>query len=263
MAQKKQGLASISQGSSDIFRIDPRELHVKKGWNVRDWTLQENKDHIEQLSWSIGEVGVKQPLTVVWQDNKAWIDDGECRYRAVMQCIERGVNIQTVPVRAAERIGANEVDRRFNRYLANTGKQFNQLELAKDFKWFLDQGWQQGDIAKKAGISQGRVSQILATLTMPEAVKAMVAAGAVSTSLAMQTVAAEGTDAEKVLKAGLETAKEQGSNRVRPEHVGKVNIKTAVKDAMEYSDIDPDDDEVVIIKMPKEKWRIIAELLKL
>lgn len=256
----KAGLASIAQGRSDILQIDPRLLHVKKDWNVRDWDLQENKDHIEALAQSIMAVGVKQPLTVVWQNGKAWIDDGECRYRACMLAIERGAPLKTVPVRGADRL-ADLVERRFNRYLANTGKQFNQLETAKDFKYFLDQGWSQEDIAKKAGLSQGRVSQILATLTMPALVKAMVASGAVSVALAQQVTREHGEGAVAVLQEGAEAAKATGG-KVRPEHVGKPSIKKALTEMLDASDIDEDDEQCVVIKIPPEKWAIVKNLLR-
>lgn len=257
----KAGLASIAQGRSDILQIDPRDLHVKPNWNVRDWDLQENKDHIEQLAQSIMAGGVKQPLTVVWQDNKAWIDDGECRYRACMLAIERGAPLKTVPVRGADR-HADIVERRFNRYLANTGKQFNQLETAKDFKYFLDQGWSQEDIAKKAGLSQGRVSQILATLSMPAPVKAMVAAGTVSVGLAQQVHREHGENATAVLQEGAEAAKATGG-KVRPEHVGKLTFKKALETAIEYSDINDTQEDMCVITMPMEQWDIIKNLWKL
>lgn len=256
---KTTGLASISQGSSDLFRIDPRDLHVKSDWNVRDWTLKENVEHVEALCQSIMEVGVKQPLTVVWSEGKAWIDDGECRYRACMLAIERGAPLRTVPCRSADRL-ADAVERRFNRFLANTGKQFNPLEMAKDFKYFIDQGWQQSDIAKKAGMSQGRVSQILDYLTMPPEVKEMVANGTVSTSLAQQVVKEQGENAAKVLQDGAKAAK---GGKVRPENVGRKSIAKAVKEAFEYSDADDSAEDICIIKMPMEHWDIIRELLKI
>lgn len=258
---KTTGLGSISEGASDLFKIDPRLLHVKNDWNVRDWSLQENVDHVEALAQSIMAVGVKQPLTIVWQDNKAWIDDGECRYRACMLAIERGAPLKTVPCRAADR-HADLVERRFNRYLANTGKQFNQLETAKDFKYFLDQGWSQEDIAKKAGLSQGRVSQILATLTMPAPVKAMVAAGTVSVALAQQVHREHGDGATAVLQEGVEAAKADGVARVKPGHVGKPSIKKALTEMLDASDIDEDDEQCVVMKIPPEKWAIVKNLLR-
>lgn len=255
----KTGIASIAQGRSDILRVDPRELHVKKDWNVRDWDLQENKDHVEALAASIIEVGVKQPLTVVWQDGKAWIDDGECRYRACMLAIERGAPLKTVPVRSAEQ-HADLVDRRFNRYLANTGKQFNEMETAKDFQYFLGQGWSQQDIARKAGLSQGRVSQILGTLSWPAPVKAAVASGKVSTSLAASVVREHGEGAAEVLAEAQAAA---GDGRVRPNHVGKKSLAKVVKEAFDSSSIDDSDDKVCAIKMPMEQFEIIREMLKL
>lgn len=254
----KTGLKSVSQGSSDLYQIDPRELHVKNDWNVRDWASQENIDHVEQLAQSIMAVGVKQPLTVVWQDGKAWIDDGECRHRACMLAIERGAPLKTVPCRSADR-HADLVERRFNRFLANTGKQFSPLELAKDFKYFIDQGWQQADIAKKAGISQGRVSQILDLLTMPASVKAMVAAGTVSTSLAAQVVREQGENATQVLQDGVEAA---NGGRVKPEHVGKAGIKTLLVAMLDGSDIDDGSEDCVVIKAPPELWEALKAALK-
>lgn len=264
---KKTGLASISKGSSDIFKIDPRELHIKDNWNSRDWSLQENIDHIEMLSLSIAEKGVIQPLTVKWENGKAWVDDGECRYKATMLAIGRGVDIQTVPCRAADQF-ANEEERRFNRYLANTGKQFNQLEMAKDFKWFLDHGYQQTDIAKKAGLTPGRVSQILSVLTLPQAAIAMIGNGQVSASLATQVVKASAspTQAEATLKAGLEAAKADGSNKIKPTHMQgdvKLSIKAAVKEAFEYCDIDDSDSKIIVIKMPFEHWEVIRKMCEL
>lgn len=261
MSSNKTGLKSVAQGSSDVHQIDPRILQVKNDWNVRDWTLQENIDHIEQLAQSIMAVGVKQPLTVIWQDNKVWIDDGECRYRACMLAIERGAPLKTVPCRAADR-HADLVERRFNRFLANTGKQFNQLETAKDFKYFLDQGWQQGDIAKKAGISQSRVSQILALLSMPAPVKAMVANGSASVSLAAQVVREHGDKAHEVLQDGLAAVQAEGGTKVTAASVGKVNIKTLLVDMLDAGDIDDSNDEIIVMKMPADKWNALKAALK-
>src|SRR5882672_2826443 len=90
----KQGLASISQGRSDMYRLDPRVIKVKDGWNCRDLNAQDTKDHIESLAQSIAEIGVQEPLTVYWEDGAAWISDGHCRLKATLNAIQVGADIK-------------------------------------------------------------------------------------------------------------------------------------------------------------------------
>lgn len=261
------GLKSIAEGRSDLFRIDPRKLNIKPSWNSRDFNDPANIEHVTMLANSIAEVGIKEPLTVYWEDGKAWISDGECRYRGTMQAINNGADIKTVPVKTEDRY-ANEADRLFAQSLRNSGKPFTALENAKLYKRLLDLGWKAQDIAKKQGITPSRVSQVLDLLTLPEDVKAMVIAGTVSATMAVQTLKnadGVGSVASATLNTALEQAKAEGSEKVKPRHVGepKASIKTAVKDAIEYSDVDDAAEDFVIIKMPSSKWELIKNLLKL
>ena len=267
---KTTGLASISEGRSDIHRIAPHNIHVKSGWNSRDFKDPANVAHIEMLAKSIAEVGVKEPLTVNWEEGKAYLEDGECRLRATLYAIEfLKADIKTIPCKVGERY-ANEADRLFGQQLRNSGKPFTALEQAKLFKRLLDMGWNQGDIAKRAGMSAARISQILDYNTMPEGVKTMVQNGQVAPSTAMAVIKSEGTQAEAALQQGWATAASEGKAKVTAAHVQtatggapKVNVKAAVRDAFEYADIDDEDNEVVIIKMPQEQFEIIRKVLGL
>jgi len=268
---KTTGLASISQGRTDIHRLSPHDIHVKSGWNSRDMKDPANIEHIEMLAKSIAEVGVKEPLTVNWVDGKAWLEDGECRLRATLYAIEfLKADIKSIPCKVGERY-ANEADRLFSQHLRNSGKPFTVLENAKLYKRLIDMGWNQADIAKKAGVSTARISQVLDYNTLPEGVKVMVQNGQVAASTAMATVKAEGTAAEAALKQGLTVAASEGKTKVTQRHVGeatggapnKVNKAAAVKEAFEYADIDDSDNEVVIVKMPVEQWEIIRKVLDL
>lgn len=263
---KTTGLASISEGRSDIHRINPKLIQIKTGWNSRDFKAIENVEHVQMLANSIAEVGVKEPLTVNWENGAAFLEDGECRLRACIYAIDvLKADIKTVPCKVGERY-ANDAERLFSQQLRNAGKPFTALEQATLFKRLLDLGWQQGDIAKKAGISPARVSQILDFNTMPQGVKTMVHNGEVSPSTAMAVVKEQGTEAEAALKAGLTVAKASGGTKVMAKHVDgepKVNKMAAIKDAFDYSSVDDEDDGMCLIRMPVEHWEIIRKLLKL
>lgn len=259
---KSTGLASISAGSSDLFKIDPRKLKVQPNWNSRDFNDPENAQWVEDLCANIIEVGgVKQPVTVKWIAGEAFIRDGECRHRACMLAISRGHNIVTIPVRAEDRY-ANEADELVNQRLRNGAKPFSIFEDARHFKRLLEAGMTEEKIALKCAMSKTRVVQILEYNMMPEAAKKAVIAGEISASLAMSTVKEFGTEAEKKLAEGIKAAK---GKKVKPGDINgaKVSIKVAVKEAFEYADVDDSDDEVIVVKFPADKWNVLREILKL
>lgn len=271
----KSGLVSLSEGRSDIHRVDPRKLHVKLNWNGRDFDDPENVAHVDMLAQSIAEVGVKEPLTVTWEDGKAWLVDGECRLRATLRAIDHyKADVKTIPVKSEDRY-ANEADQIFSQILRNSGKPFSQMEQAKVYKRLLDLGWQQGEIAKKAGVSAARISQILGLLTMPESIKQMVSKGEVSASLAVKTLAENGPAvAVQKLQDAVVAAAIEGNTKAKPRHVeaapgepakvaAKRGIEGVVKEAFEYADVDDSDAEIVVIKMPLDQWEAVRKVLKL
>lgn len=264
MGVNKTGLASISSGRSDIFRVDPRVLNVREGWNCRDITSEENSKHLEELMLSVSEIGVLEPLTVFWENGKAFISDGHCRHYAVMQSIKNGNDIKTVPVKSEMRF-SNDADRLFSQVIRNSGKPFSALESAKVYQKLLGYGWTQAEIAKKAGVSQARVSQILELLTLPEGVKQMVSAGQVSPSLAVAAVAEHsGAKAENILKGAVAAAKEEGRTKAKASDVvsKKATALTVVKDAFDGAEYNEHGDIMVVTFSAKE-FEKIRQALKL
>lgn len=261
-------IKDVSNGRTDLYKLDPRILKIKPNWNNRDFTTPENIAHVEELSLSIAQNGVKKAIEVEWKDNEPYIVDGESRYRACMLAIERGIDIKSVPVVLTDKY-ANEADKLFVQIIGNSGKPFTQLEQAKVFKKLLDLGWSQNDIATKSGKTAGRVSQILELLTLPEIVKTMVANGEVSASMAMQTVKSEGEkEAAKKLSTAVEAAKTEGKKRAMPKHVGERGpsplkvVKSVIEDAFADNRYD-DSEETVTISFPEADWQKILTALKL
>jgi hypothetical protein len=174
-------------------------------------------------------------------------------------------DIKTVPVISVDRY-ANDADLILNQVISNSGKPLTALEEARVYKKLLDMGWQQGDIAKKVGKSNGRISQILSLLEMPASVQAQVATGAVSASLAQQVVKAAETPAQasQALQQAVETAQKE-QRKVKPNDVG-IGHKTAVtifKEAIENSEIDDENSRttgIVIVNFPVEDWNKLIEV---
>src|SRR5882757_2418185 len=143
---KSTGIAQFSQGSSDVFKIDPRKLFLKPNWNTRDES-PELEAHIDMLAQSIAEIGVKEPISVRLEDGKLWVINGHCRTLATLRAIEHyKAEIKTVPVIAEDRY-ANEADLVLQQIVRNSGKPLTTMEQAKVFKKLLDMGWQQAEIS--------------------------------------------------------------------------------------------------------------------
>jgi len=232
---KVTGIAQFSQGKSEVFKVDPKLLVVTAGWNSRD-DSPDLEAHIDMLAQSIAEVGVRKPIEVKLEDGKLIVKDGHCRTKAAMRAIDfYKADLKTVPVISVDRY-ANDADLILNQIISNSGKPLTTMEQAKVFKKLLDMGWNQGDIGKKIGMSNGRVSQILDLLTMPAPVQAAVVAGTVSASLAQSVVKNAETPAaaSEALVAVAQTATSEG-RKVKPSDVGQggQNLKTVLKDCFE------------------------------
>lgn len=274
----KGGLKSIAEGRSDIYRVDPRKIKVRPNWNGRDFADPANIEHVDMLAQSIKAVGVKEPLTVAWENGEAWLVDGECRLRAAIRAIEhyKATDLKTVPVKGEDRY-ANDADKLFSQIIRNSGKPFSAMERAKVFKRLLDLGWKQADIATKSGLTGSMVSQALNLLTMPEPIKQMVTEGKVSASMAVATLKDHNpANAVKVLNDAIATANAEGAAKAMPKHVAvtvaptepktpmvRGELEKIVKNAFEYSDVDDSDEVVVVIKMPAEQWEAIRKACKL
>lgn len=263
---KTTGLASISESGGEIRNIDPRKLKVRQNWNSRDFSDPENAQYVEDMIPSIVDGGVRQPIIVTYEKGEAWIDDGECRWRAACLAIERHKIDLKVPVRSEDRY-ASPQDRLINQRLRNSSKPFTVFEDAAFMKRLVE-GYKmsQDDVAKKCNISAARVSQILEYNTVGKVGRDMVANGQASASLVMEVTKNEGTEAEKVLLAGLKAAKKEGAAKIKPGHVEgsvKVSVKKAVIDAFEYASIDDTAEDVCVVTFPIDKWDVLKDILKL
>ncbi len=264
---KTTGIAQFSEGRSDIHRVDPRKLVIVPGWNFRD-EGPELDEHIDMLAQSIAEVGVKMPIQVKLEDGKMIVKAGHCRTLATMRAIDHyKAEIKTVPVVSVDRY-ANDADLILEQVITNSGKPPTALQEARIYKKLLDMGWQQGDIAKKVGKSNGRISQILSYLEMPQSVQVAVATGAVSASLAQQVVKSAETPAaaSQAITWATEVAKAEG-RKVKPSDVGTKNAMTIIKEVFENSEIDCSEETikegVVSVIIPLEDWEKLRDLLKL
>jgi len=220
--EKKQGgIKDLAVGRQDMFRINPYSLQIRPDWNSRSPDDPENIAHIDWLARSIASEGVKKPLEVFWDNGKPVVEDGHCRLLAVFRAIEvYGAEIKAIPVQVTDRF-RSEADRILSQIVSNSGKGLTPYEMSSVCSKLRRLGWSVDEIAKRTAKSNGYIEGLLQLQAAPEEVKKHVATGAVSATLAVKVLKAQGDGqaAVKVLGAAVDAAKAKGQDRATERHV--------------------------------------------
>ena len=202
----------------DMFKqLKPSEIKVEAGFNVRDYALEENRLHLNNLKASIKASGVQQPLWVRFEaaDNSFYLVDGECRLRAVLELIAEGVPIVEVSAKIVE--AGNEVERKLLSLTANSGKPLTKWEAGNGYKQLVGWGWTHPAIAERVGVTERYVREAMELSNAPQQVKEMLSSGAVTPRLALKTVRQSGSKAAEILTEKIEIAHAEGRTQAKAE----------------------------------------------
>jgi len=212
-------LRDLKTGARDMFAIPPSMICVEEGHNPRNYSLPENRAHLDELKRSIAQIGVQIPLLVRFdvpspgEKKTAILLDGECRLRAVLELIAEGMEIRSVPVIQVE--GKSETERLLLAITANTGKPLSKWELGDAFRRLLRFGWSESDVSKKTGYNARFVCEAVELADAPEEIKHLLSEQAVTPSLALATLRTNGSEATAILKARVEAAKSSGQKTAK------------------------------------------------
>lgn len=222
MADSKKGEFRTLEGvkrSGEMYDIDPKIIKIEDGFNARDFTLPENREHVDQLARSIAEIGLQKPIEVRYHGGDVYLTDGESRLRAVLKAIEDGAPIQTI--KAMRQDGKiSDAERVLGLITHNQGKPLTPLEQCEVFSRLHKFGWTDAKIAKAVGLTAAHISGIMKLHTSPEAVKQLIRDGKVAASMAINVVRDHGPEkAVSVLNDAAKNAEAQGKTRATAQHV--------------------------------------------
>lgn len=224
----------------DTFKqLKPSEIKIETGFNVRDYSLAENIEHLNNLTGSIKAQGVLQPLWVRFEaaDNSWYLVDGECRLRATLAAIKQGANIVEVPCKVVD--GLNEIDRKIQSLTANSGKPLSKWEAGQGFKQLRGWGLTDEQIAVKVAATERFVREAIELASAPQAVKQMLSEGTVTPRLALKEVREHGTKAVAILADKVATAQANGQTVAKAERKTKEEDFIKITRAL-YNDCEKD-----------------------
>lgn len=208
-------LRDLKTSARDQLMIDPRIILIDDSFNPRNYDLPENHAHLDALKRSIRENGTLVPLLVRFDAARkaAVLVDGECRLRANLELIAEGVEIETVPTIQVP--GGNEQDRLITAITANTGKPLSKWELGGAFQRLYKFGWAEEKIATKTGYGERFVREAMELADAPDEVKQLLSSQAVTPSLALAELRANGAAAVETLKAAAKAAQSSGQKTAK------------------------------------------------
>jgi len=200
LKENPERVTDVSTGRRDIAMIDPRIIKVEPGHNPRDYSLSQNRDHLDELKANIRENGVLQALLVRWEtgSKQVYLVDGESRLKSCMELIEEGVEIISIPCQQVR--AGNEADRLIIALTANTGKPLSKWEEGGAFKRLLGFGYDTDRIVLKMGYKKSYVEQALELADASQDVKELLSTEAITPSLAISHLREHGDAAPETLK---------------------------------------------------------------
>lgn len=209
----------------EAYGIDPRNILVRQGFNVRDFNSPQVKAHIAWLKTSIKERGVDEPIFVENTGDKLYLIDGECRLRACCELWNEGtkVHLPTISYKGDEgKILAKSL-------ASNNGLPLTILELGKGVDRLMALGWKESEIATLMGPHLGfkfkqakrHIRTAVELHNAPMAVKKAVTDGIdgvkVSPAAAVAAVKANRETAADKLASQAKKAKQKGKTEIKRE----------------------------------------------
>jgi ParB-like chromosome segregation protein Spo0J len=204
----------------DYQMINPRDIDIEESFNPRNYSLPENREHIDKLKRSISEIGLIQPLIVRFnrETGRATVVDGESRLRSIMELIAEGHSVLSeadIPCFPAPQGSNDESSRLLAAITSNTGKPLSKWELGTAFQRLFNFGLSPEKIAGRTGYTERFIGEAIELADAPEEIKILLSAAAVTPSLALATLRTNGSEATAILKARVEVAKVNGQKTAK------------------------------------------------
>jgi ParB family transcriptional regulator, chromosome partitioning protein len=221
----KAAMTAAGARSGDLWMIDPRNLKVAEGFNVRD----HDEAYEARVAWLTNEIQQKgfmrtAPLAGyavrVGDENVVYITAGHRRLEATLRAIASGTPIERIPV-ITHPSGTKPADLVAMLHTENNSDPLKPNEIAKLCERLQAYGLDNDEIAKRLGFTPQYIKQLFDLAATPDPVRKMVAEGKVSASLAVKTVKAQGKKAQEVLETALADATADGKTKVTAKRIPK------------------------------------------
>lgn len=228
---------------------DPREIIIQPGWNVRDMSSPEVREHIQTLKASIlqrakeGLSGLLKPIEVKFDPatGEKTLVDGHCRLLACRELWDEGHQIYVANVR----VKGSDEQLLASSLTGNAGKPLTQWEIGEGCRRLLNGfNWTPAMIAAHICKSTRYVTEAIALADVPSEAKRMMADREVTPARVLQEKKTHGPKVVEVLKEVVRTAPkvaepgpaENGSSPVKAKPLARAKAESPAEKALKIAD---------------------------
>ena len=231
----KSAMKDAEAGSRDLWQVPPEQLHLIQNFNVRV-NSEKHQAKVREYADSMLSEGFYQdkPLAgyVAKEDGEQviYIYDGHTRLAAVLLAISEGADIARVPV-VVSQAGISMEDLTVSLVRGNSGEPLAPYEMGIVCKRLVRFGMEIPVIAKRIGVTEQYVKNLLSLMAAPVEIRNMVIQDRVAASTAIDVIAKHGEKALAVLEKAESKANGAGKSRVTGKHVDPASeFKKAIRE---------------------------------
>lgn len=215
----------ITRSDNGMF-IEIDNIHIKPGFNSRDYTTEECVVADQDLYDHLMDGGSVPPLEVKALDSGGvWIVEGHRRYRMYLRCREAGRPVNRLHI---IQFKGNDIEAQAHVLKSGNQLKLSPLEKAENLKKMAAFNLTNAEIAKYVGLSVQTVEKLLALSQVDHAVQQSVKSGLVSVDVALSRVEEFGEEAATVLEQDKATAAAAGMKKVTKRLIApEISVKTA------------------------------------
>lgn len=206
--------AKIIKRTDNGMAIRPDAIRQVEGFNLRDQTAPDYEADLADLEAHLSRGGKVPAIEVVLSADGKGVDvvDGHRRTTAYLRLIAKGQPIEWIRI---DPFDGNEIERTARIMTSREGRDLLPLEVAAGYQRLKSFGLSPDDIARRVIKTRQHVDQMLILNAAPVAIHNMVKDGAVSASLAVETIRQHGdAKAAEKLAAAQVDANAQGKAKV-------------------------------------------------
>lgn len=225
-APQASRLSDLTDGSSDVLRLDPRTIVIDPGFNYRNFSLKPNKEHLADTKESIRVNGILNPLWVRFDpdDKLPHLVAGETRLRAALELMkeskEAKAMVENVPV--IQKAGTPQ-ELLLLSLQENTQKPPSQWEVGLAYKRLMEGETPMTveEIARVMGQKPKYVRDAIALDEADPEVKTLLSQMAVTPAHALAVIKSHGGKATATLIAQSAEAKKAAAERLAAKEAKK------------------------------------------
>ena len=216
--------------------LDPLDIVITQGWNVRDMSSAETREHIDSLKLSITTNGYDEtkPISVRYDSvsGVSTLVDGQCRLTACRELRKEGTDIW-IPCVVTK---GDEAQLTAASLSGNAGKPLTQWEIGEGCRRLSRFGWSIEKIAASICKSKRYVTEAVALSNVSIEAKTMLAAGEVTPGAVLNAVKVNGSDAAaSVLKREVSERRAKTPKGEKPEPITRPKKPSAKEEVLKSS----------------------------